>query len=156
MTRTKKLQASDLTAHIGYWMRLISNNVSHAFARKLLANGVTVAEWVVLREMYGGDDSTSPGEIAALTGLTRGAISKLITRLLEKGLVHRQEAVEDRRYQDIELTARGRALVPKLALSADENDAEFFDCLTAQERSRLLAVLQKLAAHHQIKTAPIE
>ena len=156
MVKAKKLSASDLTAHIGYWMRLISNSVSHAFARKLQANGVTVAEWVVLREMYGGDDSTSPGEIAALTGLSRGAISKLITRLLDKGLVHRQESADDRRYQDIELTARGRALVPKLAASADLNDAEFFHCLSGQERSRLLAVLQKLASHHQINTVPIE
>jgi DNA-binding MarR family transcriptional regulator len=156
MNKPKKRQPSSLTAHTGYWMRLISNSVSHAFARKLLANGVTVAEWVVLREMYGGDDSTSPGEIAALTGLSRGAISKLVTRLLEKGLVHRRESAEDRRYQDIELTARGRVLVPKLATSADQNDAEFFDCLSAQERSRLLAVLHKLAAHHQIKTVPIE
>jgi len=156
MGKPKKIQASSLTAHIGYWMRLVSNNVSQAFARKLNANGVTVAEWVVLREMYGGDDSTSPGEIAALTNLTRGAISKLITRLLEKGLVHRQESAEDRRYQDIELTAKGRALVPKLAVSADHNDEEFFNCLSAQERSRLLALLQKLASHHQIKTVPIE
>jgi MarR family transcriptional regulator, transcriptional regulator for hemolysin len=29
-------------------MRLVSNHVSHAFARKLGASGVTVAEWVVL------------------------------------------------------------------------------------------------------------
>lgn len=156
MSKQKKVQASDLTVHIGYWMRLISNSVSQAFARKLNANGVTVAEWVVLREMYGGDDSTSPGEIAALTGLTRGAISKLITRLLEKGLVHRQESAEDRRYQDIELTSRGRTLVPKLAACADQNDEEFFHCLSAQDRSRLLATLQKLAAYHQIKTVPIE
>lgn len=156
MRKPKKIPASDLTAHIGYWMRLISNNVSHAFARKLNANGVTVAEWVVLREMYAGDASTSPGEIAALTGLTRGAVSKLVTRLLDKGLVHRQESAEDRRYQDIELSNQGLALVPKLAASADANDDEFFHCLTDQERSRLLAVLKKLATHHQIKTVPIE
>lgn len=156
MTKIRKIPASELTAHIGYWMRLISNNVSHAFARKLNANGVTVAEWVVLREMYGGDDSTSPGKIAELTGLTRGAVSKLITRLLDKGLVHRQESVEDRRYQDIKLTAKGGALVPKLAASADQNDEEYFHCLTSQERSRLLALLKKLATHHQIKTVPIK
>ena len=42
MVKAKKLSASDLTAHIGYWMRLISNSVSHAFARKLQANGVTI------------------------------------------------------------------------------------------------------------------
>jgi hypothetical protein len=40
-------------------MRLVSNNVSQSFARKLESMNVTVAEWVVMREMYAGDD-TSP------------------------------------------------------------------------------------------------
>ncbi len=154
--RPGKIAVSRLTDHIGYWLRLVSNNVSHAFAGKLATSGVTVAEWVVLREMYGGDDTTSPSVVAGLTGLTRGAISKLITRLLQKGLANRKESTEDRRYQDIELTAKAITLVPKLTTLADENDAEFFSCLSRAERSQLEALLQKLAAHHQITRAPIE
>src|SRR5271154_4018433 len=98
-----KTAASELTTHIGFWMRLISNHVSYAFARRLETSGVTVAEWVVLREMYGGDDTTSPSAVAELTGLTRGAVSKLISRVLGKGLVTRKESSSDRRYQDVEL-----------------------------------------------------
>jgi hypothetical protein len=40
--------ASELTAHLGYWLRFVSNHVSLAFARKLESRGVTVADWVVL------------------------------------------------------------------------------------------------------------
>jgi DNA-binding MarR family transcriptional regulator len=156
MTKAQKLKASELTTHIGYWMRLVSNNVSQAFARKLEACDVTVAEWVILREMYSNDDITSPGVVAALTGLTRGAISKLITRLLEKGLVLRKESAGDRRYQDVQLTAKAKTLVPKLAKLADQNDEEFFLCLSKAERSQLKGFLQKLADHHQLKTVPTE
>ncbi|HEY3739445.1 MAG TPA: MarR family transcriptional regulator [Bryobacteraceae bacterium] len=148
--------ASDLNSHIGYWMRTVSNSVSFAFARKLDTSGVTVAEWVVLREMFGGKETTSPSTVAALTGLTRGAVSKLISRLLAKGLVSRKESSEDRRYQDIELTGRAKLLVPKLAALADQNDSEFFACLNKGERGQLMKLLQKLAKHHQLKTAPIE
>jgi hypothetical protein len=63
-TKKTKIHPSQLTSHIGFWMRLVSNNVSHAFARKLEASGVTVAEWVILREMFGGDDTTSPSIVA--------------------------------------------------------------------------------------------
>ena len=42
MSRT--LRASDLTSHLGYWLRHVSNHVSHAFARKLESRDVTVAE----------------------------------------------------------------------------------------------------------------
>lgn len=156
MKPSKKLEPSHLKSHIGFWMRLISNNVSHAFARKLEASGVTVAEWVVLREMYSSDDITSPSAIADLTGLTRGAVSKLITRLFEKGMVYRRGSSNDRRYQEIELTKNGKALVPKLALLADQNDSEFFSGLSSAEKNHLIGLLKKLAEIHQLKILPTE
>ncbi len=148
--------ATQLTAHIGFWMRLVSNNVSHAFARKLETSGITVAEWVILREMYSGDDTTSPSAVAELTGLTRGAVSKLIARLLEKKLVTRRESATDRRYQDIELTPAAIHVVPKLARLADENDNEFFGVLSKSERRTLTALLKKTAALHKLTKVPVE
>ena len=154
--KNKKTKVSELADHTGYWLRLISNNVSYAFARKLEDSDVTVAEWVVLREMYSGNNSTSPSSIAELTGLTRGAVSKLVSRLLEKRLVTRYESNKDRRYQDIELTAQARNLVPKLAKLADKNDEEFFRSLTKEEHFHLKELLMKLAGANQIKTVPID
>lgn len=151
-----KIETSRLTVHIGFWMRLVSNNVSHAFARKLEAGGVTVAEWVVLRGMYGGDDTTSPSAVADLTGLSRGAVSKLISRLLAKGFVTRTESASDRRFQDIELTQAAIAIVPKMAKLADENDEEFFGVLSKSDRKILTAILKKTAALHRLTRMPIE
>jgi MarR family len=42
-----------------------------------------VAEWVVLREMYEAD-SIVPSALAERIGMTRGALSKLIDRLISK------------------------------------------------------------------------
>lgn len=150
-----RIEASSLTAHIGFWMRMVSNGVSHAFARKLDASGVTVAEWVVLREMYSGDDTTSPGVVAGLTGLTPGAVSKLISRLLAKGLVTRKESAKDRRFQDIQLTPAAVAIVPKLANLADNNDREFFGGLSESDRETLSRILKKIVALHKITKMPI-
>ncbi|PJN95396.1 MarR family transcriptional regulator, partial [Amaricoccus sp. HAR-UPW-R2A-40] len=36
---------SDLTAHLGFWLRPASNPVSSALAGKLAGQGVTVADW---------------------------------------------------------------------------------------------------------------
>jgi DNA-binding MarR family transcriptional regulator len=152
----EKVAASQLKKHLGFWMRLVSNHVSHAFARKLEASGVTVAEWVVLREMYGGAGRTAPSVVAELTGLTRGAVSKLISRLLEKRLVTRRESSSDRRYQDIELTKAAIALVPTLAKLADENDKEFFGVISAAERETLRAILQRVVTLHKLTTTPID
>ena len=156
MSLNKRKKASYLTDHTGYWMRLISNQVSYAFAQKLHSTNVTVAEWVILREMYEAQDAISPSEIAEITGLTRGAVSKLMARLLEKTLVSRKNEVDDKRYQAVQLTTKATTLVPKLASFADDNDQEFFSVLTAKERSHLNEILKKLATAHQITTFPIE
>jgi len=144
---------SDLEAHLGYWLRFVSNHVSHAFQRKLELRGVTVAEWVVLRDVY-GEAGISPSEVADRLGMTRGAISKLVDRLAEKGLVEREAVAKDRRYQSIRLTSDGRALVPELAALADANDLEFFGALTAPQRKTLLDLLKKIVRAHDLKEIP--
>lgn len=148
-------EVSQLKSHIGFWMRLVSNHVSHSFARKLLASGVTVAEWVVLREMY-GTDAVAPSVLSEQIGMTRGAISKLIDRLLEKQMVTREECSDDRRFQSVALTQKGRRLVPKLAALADENDEEFFSALPGAERKELVRLLQKLAKANDLRRLPTD
>ena len=156
MTPKNKLaKPSDLKTHIGFWLRFVSNHVSQAFARKLLLSGVTVAEWVILREMF-HRDGTAPSDLATLTGLTRGAVSKLVDRLIAKDLIARTYAEDDRRYQSLALTATGNKLVPKLAAIADENDKAFFDILSKKERAKLRDTLTKLVEAHNLTTVPIE
>jgi DNA-binding MarR family transcriptional regulator len=155
MKTLPKTQVSGLQSHAGFWLRFVSNHVSHAFSRKLLASGVTVAEWVILREMFDRAD-VAPSLIADQTGLTRGAVSKLIDRLFAKKLVTREEDRDDRRFQVIALTPVGRRLVPELAAKADQNDAEFFSALSPRERESLIAVLKKLVQANGLRNVPID
>ena len=144
---------SSLESHTGFWLRFVSNHVSHSFARKLANTGVTVAEWVILRELFGTGE-TSPSQLAVSSGLTRGAVSKLVDRLLHKDLVSRAESAGDRRFQDVKLTAAGRALVPGLAALADQNDEEFFSQLSAKDRAVLVTTLRKLVAANKLRRIP--
>src|SRR5208282_1248591 len=115
----------ELTTHLGYWLRHVSNHVSHAFARKLAAKDVTVAEWALLRMLY-GKEPTPPSRLADQMGLTRGAVSKLADRLIAKGLMNREASLDDGRAQTLGLTAKGANFVPELAALADRNEAESF------------------------------
>lgn len=153
--RLKPADVSALESHIGFWLRFVSNHVSHAFALKLADTGVTVAEWVILREMYLRRD-IAPSDVAEITGLTRGAISKLVDRLAAKKLVSRRSRTDDRRYQDIALTAAGAKLVPALATLADGNDVQFFAALTPRERNTLVATLKKLVEANNLRRIPTE
>ncbi|MBA4191372.1 MAG: MarR family transcriptional regulator [Planctomycetaceae bacterium] len=148
-------QPSELDAHLGFWLRFVSNHVSHAFARKVEAHGVTVAEWVILRQLLALGE-VPPSRLAEGLGMTRGAISKLIDRLLNKKLVTRSAGKEDRRFQSVSLTAAGRNLVPKLAALADRNDGEFFGHLTDAERDGLADLLKDVVRRHGLKDIPTQ
>lgn len=151
----KKSRVSSLRSHLGFWMRFVSNHVSYSFANKIEGQGVTVAEWVILREMYEHDDKASPGDIIKQTGLTKGAVSKLIERLCIKNLAVRLTSEHDRRFQEIGLTDKGRALVPKLAKLADKNDQEFFGSLSFKEKDELERILKIIVNKNKLNKTPI-
>ncbi len=145
---------STLEAHAGYWLRYVSNHVSHAFAKNVEAQGVTVAEWVLLRQMF-DTGAANPSQLAEAIGITRGAVSKLIERLCQKELAMRSASEGDRRYQTVELTLVGTRLVPVLAQLADENDREFFGHLKPDERTKLVNLLQDIVRRHGWKDLPV-
>jgi DNA-binding MarR family transcriptional regulator len=147
--------AAELTDHIGYWLRYVSNHVSQAFARKAEAHGVTVAEWVLMRQLL-DEKALAPSRLAERMGMTRGAISKLAERLIAKSMLTRTADPRDGRAHTLALTPAGRALVPKLASLADVNDAEFFDHLTSKDRVLLLRILREIVAKRGLKSLPVD
>lgn len=154
MTRHKKQSTpSPLEAHLGFWLRFVSNHVSLRFQQTLEAEGVTVTEWVALRTLWSQDETTCAELIQAL-GTTKGAASKVLSRLEEKGLAGRQLSDGSAREQSLVLTTKGKALVPLLAALADANDAHFFGHLPAEERLALTQTMRALVQHHQLKGTP--
>ena len=146
---------SDLTAHLGFWLRTVSNHVSHAFAAKVASKGVTVAEWVVMRALY-DKEPMPPSRLADEIGMTRGAITKLADRLIAKALIVRKASRDDGRAQTLALTAQGKKLVPELAALADQNDAEFFGQLTKSERGTLERLLKRMVAQEHMTAMPVD
>lgn len=145
--------ASSLSDHLGFWLRYVSNHVSHAFAQRVADKGVTVAEWVLLRSLYAREPA-APSRLAREIGMTRGAVTKLADRLIAKHLLVRHADPEDGRAQTLALTPAGEALVPVLAALADDNDAAFFGPLSATERRTLEILLKRLIEHHRMTTVP--
>jgi DNA-binding MarR family transcriptional regulator len=151
---TKARAISGLEDHLGYWLRYVSNHVSNAFRRKVEATGVTVAEWVVLRELYAG--KLAPSVIAERVGMTRGAISKLADRLEEKAMLTRASDEDDHRYQELALTPAGRSLVPQLAALADQNDTEFFGHLSREERAIVERLMKEIVRKSGLRAVPVD
>jgi len=146
---------SELTAHLGYLLRSVSNAVSHEFARKIAAQAVTVAEWVMLRSLY-DETEMAPSVLATKMGMTRGAISKLAERLIAKRLVERRENPVDKRGHSLSLSLAGAQKVHAIAALADRNDADFFAVMNNAERAELRALLETLIARNGLSAAPVD
>ena len=146
---------SRLEDDLGFWLRFVSNEVSARFQRALAAEGVSVAEWVVLRSLYETAGANAAQLVRAL-GMTKGGVSKIVARLHERGLVARAAVDADRRAQQLLLTPAGRALVPRLADVADANDATFFGCLTADQRRDLMHLMRKIVRARGLTQVPVD
>jgi DNA-binding MarR family transcriptional regulator len=135
--------ASGLRDHLGYWLRRLSDEVHLSFERELAAHGVTVAQWNVLVTLYRGEGETV-AEVARFIDTDAAAVSRLVDRLAEKGLVARSADPASRRRVLLALTPRAAGLVPVLVQLADRNDEAFFGTLPAAQRAELTGLLQRL------------
>lgn len=82
-------------------------------------------------------------EAAAQVGVDKSTLSRMVERLVQKGLVNRAEG-DDRRSVGLALTPTGKKLVPQLAELADKNDAAFFKSLAPRQRTEFLATIKQL------------
>lgn len=137
-----KNQVSHLEDHLGYWLRCLSNQVHESFSQKLEAFGVSVAQWVVLRLLY-QEKAIPLNQAADLLGVDKSSLSRMIERLVQRGLVNRAQG-HNRRSLSLQLTPKAEVLVPQLALLADENDHLFFKNLSQTQKDDLLALIKKL------------
>lgn len=152
---SQKTCAPLLESHIGYWLRLVSNQISGAFARALQKKQLSVAEWVALNQIQHRADITAV-DLADLMGMTRGAISKVLDKLESKKLVRRKTSREDSRVSLLSLTPSGQRSLPDLKCLADNNDRYFFAPLDPEERALLRSLMEKLARAHQMHAPPID
>jgi DNA-binding MarR family transcriptional regulator len=135
---------SNLEDHLGYWLRCLSNFVSHSFAERLAKQDISVAQWVVLRTLYDSNGVTL-NQAAEQIGVDKSSLSRMVERLVQKKLVNRF-AGNDRRSVGLTITVAGKKRVPQLAQLADENDQAFFHALSTKQRQEFLATIKQLLA----------
>ncbi|NUO43297.1 MAG: MarR family transcriptional regulator [Streptomyces sp.] len=83
----------------------------------------------------------APGELAAHTMVTTGAMTKRIDRLERAGLVTRRRSADDQRGRIVALTDPGRALVDQAFTDHMHNERRLLDLLTPAEAETLEQLL---------------
>jgi DNA-binding MarR family transcriptional regulator len=102
--------------------------------------GVTGAQLFVLRALA-GDRPLSLNQVAARTHTHQSSVSVVVKRLVARRLVRRTVSTVDARSLELGLTARGRAVLARAPLAAQDRLIAGLEALSAKERRQLAAGL---------------
>lgn len=111
--------------------------------RRSRGPGISVPEFRVLT-FLGRTGDASLSAAADRVGLSLPAMSRLVDRLVDRGLVHREESPEDRRRVQLRLTGRGRDLVRIARHGTQSRLAKALEALPPGRREEVAEAMQIL------------
>jgi len=119
------------------------NAVSARLAEDIAQHELTQTEFAILEVLY-HKGPLLLGEVQRKILVTSGGITYLVDRLVEKGLVKREECAEDRRARYAVLTPAGTALIRKIFPRHTEAVERALSGLTLAEQREATQLLKKL------------
>ncbi|XUZ97469.1 MarR family winged helix-turn-helix transcriptional regulator [Streptomyces araujoniae] len=119
--------------------RLLTDRLDAVYA----AHGLSEGEFDVLAALRraGAPFERAPGELAAHTMVTTGAMTKRIDRLQRAGLVDRHRSAVDGRGRVVALTPAGRSLIDRAFADHMRNERGLLDALDPEEAAELERLL---------------
>ncbi|MGE0802491.1 MAG: MarR family winged helix-turn-helix transcriptional regulator [Lautropia sp.] len=104
---------------IGWLMKQAITCISRELHDRMAAVGVTAAQWPLLLLLESTPGATA-AELARALSMDAGAMTRMLDRLIDKGLIDRTRCDADRRATRLSLTAEGhRAACPLHQVLAD-------------------------------------
>jgi DNA-binding MarR family transcriptional regulator len=115
-------------------------------------HGLTEGEFDVLAALRraGAPFERAPGELAAHTMVTTGAMTKRVDRLERDGLVTRRRSTADGRGRVVALTPAGRALIDRAFTEHMRNERTLLDALPPADAAQLEALLTAWLSHLEL------
>jgi DNA-binding MarR family transcriptional regulator len=129
-----------------YLMRRIITCMASEIDEALEPQGLTSAQWVPLFKLHMGQAFTV-AELARQCQLDAGAMTRLLDRLEDKGLLARVRSSEDRRVVNLELTPEGREAAKEIPAVLCKVQNAFLQGLSVEEWQQLKGLLRRVLAN---------
>ena len=127
-------------------VRLINRlrvEIVDALDRELAKYDITAPQLIVLASIA-NKEADSAAAICKSISYDPGAMTRMIDRLEQKGLIRRIPHPEDRRAMTLELTVAGKALYPQLLAAKDAVQAQFLRGFSIDEARHLERFLTRM------------
>lgn len=107
---------------------------------------IDVVEWRILVTLS-TNEPCSAQHIVHSTRTHKSRISRGVKRLLDVGLIKRQESAIDAREIKLSRSVKGRRLYEKMEPLILEQEQSILTCLSKDEQKRIAVILEKLEVH---------
>ena len=114
-----------------------------ALDRELARFDISAPQLIVLASVA-NSEADSASALCKSISYDPGAMTRMIDRLQQKGLVRRVPHPEDRRAMNLELTSAGRALYPQLLAAKEAVQAQFLRGFSDDDVRTLEALLNRM------------
>lgn len=131
---------------IGRAINRVRMELMEALDRELAPFDITGAQYVILVTLAGGGADSASGLCKGIS-YDPGAMTRMIDRLEQKRLIRRVQRPDDRRKTNLELTAEGRELYPRVLAGAANVQNRFLRGFTKSEVHALDGFLQRMLAN---------
>jgi MarR family transcriptional regulator, organic hydroperoxide resistance regulator len=119
--------------------------VRRRLARVVERNGITLQQYNVLRILRGaGGEPMSALDVAERLIEQTPGVSRLLDRLVAKGLIQRERSAEDRRRLECSITRKGLELLGRLDEPIVRADSDAMNALSAREIAMLDDLLARI------------
>ena len=134
---------SDIAECISFLTSVAAKAMSRLARDALAPHGITPSQYAVMRGLYERSGQTG-AELSATLVIDSATLTGVLDRLERADLLARRPDGEDRRVNRLELTEKGRALMPDLDAAIDRVNEEA-DRRMGAEAGTLRAALKNLA-----------
>jgi DNA-binding MarR family transcriptional regulator len=110
---------------------------------KLAPFDITAAQYVVLSTLHSGR-ATIAAQICKELSYSPGAMTRMLNRLEQKGMIQKAPSRDNRRTVQLELTEEGQRLFPELLAASGTVIDQYFGAFSAQELATFEALLLKM------------
>ncbi|MBN2026042.1 MAG: MarR family transcriptional regulator [Actinobacteria bacterium] len=98
--------------------------------------------------------TSSMGELSRRLRINQGVATRMVDRLLEKGMVERERDTDDRRVVLVSATKKGSSIVQDVERLNREKMTELFKLVPKKERADLLALLKEIEKQFEKEGTP--
>lgn len=133
------------------WEALLRAQVTlmREFAKEDVWQDLSLTEYDVLYTLSKSEDGLSLGELNRNVSLTQPALSRLVDRLVERGLVDRNRGPSDARSVCLTLTPEGKSRQRQVGAAHGTSVAYRMQALTEDEQRTLQELCSRLVAQQR-------